>query len=83
MINSLTREQKDQFSEIFAELGESLDITESQHDAAVKSYQFVGNWLAAPESPLSPYRPKIEPQGSFLLGTMTQPVHEEDDLEID
>jgi hypothetical protein len=83
MANSLTLEQKEQFSEIFSELGESLDITKLQHEAAVNSYQFVGGWLAAAESPLSPYKPEIRPQGSFLLGTMTQPVHEDDDLDID
>jgi len=32
---------------------------------------------------LAPYHPEIEPQGSFLLGTMTRPIHEEDDLDVD
>lgn len=79
----LTLEQKEQFSIILEELGKSLDITKEQHDAAVKSYEFVGQWLSTPGSILSPYKPEILPQGSFLLGTMTKPVNEDDDLDID
>lgn len=79
----LTTEQKRQFSDILEELGKSLDITKEQHDAAVTSYEFVGKWLAAPESILSPYNPEILPQGSFMLGTMIKPIHEDDELDID
>lgn len=79
----LTTEQKKQFSAILEELGKSLDITKEQHDAAVTSYEFVGNWLAAPDSSLAPYKPEILPQGSFLLGTMIRPIHEDDELDID
>lgn len=76
-------EQKLQFSEIIEELGNYLDITENQHNDAVKSYKFVGEWLSAEGSPLSIYEPEILPQGSFMLGTMIQPVNPDDDLDID
>jgi hypothetical protein len=79
----LTREQEEQFQQIFEELGKSLDITEAQYNAAVKSYENVGNWLGREESPLAPYRPEISPQGSFLLGTSIRPVHEDDDFDVD
>ena len=79
----LSYEQTKQFNEILEELSKNLDITPAQYDAAVKSYQFVGDWLSRPESPLAPYAPEIEPQGSFLIGTMTRPIHEEDDLDVD
>jgi hypothetical protein len=79
----LTSQQKQQFNEIFEELGNSLDITQKQHEAAVTSYEFVAQWLAKPESPLAPYKPEILPQGSFLLGTMIRPIHEDDDLDLD
>lgn len=79
----LTSEERIQFSEILDELGKVLDISPSQHEAAVKSYEFVGNWLSAPDSPLSLYYPEVRPQGSFLLGTMIKPVHEDDELDID
>ncbi|MGC4100880.1 nucleotidyltransferase domain-containing protein [Ferruginibacter sp.] len=79
----LSFDQNKQFHEILEELSRNLDITPAQYEAAVKSYQFVGDWLSRPESPLAPYLPEIEPQGSFLLGTMTRPIHEEDDLDVD
>ncbi|MCB0521901.1 MAG: nucleotidyltransferase [Gelidibacter sp.] len=79
----LTREQKEQFSEILEKLGESLDITKSQYDAAVESYGAVARFLADKDSPLNPYFPAIRPQGSFMLGTMIQPICKDDDLDID
>jgi len=79
----LSSEEKKQFSEILETLGETLDIFESQYDAAVRSYGAVGEWLAKPESSLAPYKPVIRPQGSFMLGTMIKPICEEDDLDID
>lgn len=79
----LSPDQKKQFSEIMEELGKVLDITKEQHDAAVKSYEFVGEWLSDSQSSLSTYKPEILPQGSFMLGTMIKPVHEDDELDID
>ncbi|MCX6132628.1 MAG: nucleotidyltransferase [Ignavibacteriales bacterium] len=79
----LTSEQSKQFGDILEELGKTLDITKSQHDAAVTSYQFVGDWLAREGSPLAKYLPEILPQGSFLFGTMTRPENENDELDID
>ena len=79
----LTAEEKNSFDEIFETLGETLDITETQYDAAVSSYRAVGDWLAKPESSLAPYNPLIHPQGSFMLGTMIKPICDEDDLDID
>lgn len=79
----LTTDQKKQFNEIFEELGKSLDITTTQYESAVTSYQFVGDWLSRSESPLAPYNPEILPQGSFLLGTMIKPIHPDDDLDVD
>jgi|ERR1051326_189598 hypothetical protein len=79
----LTLEQTSQFSDILEEFGKALDITEAQHDAVVKSYRFVGEWLADEASQLARYKPDILPQGSFLFGTMTKPESEADDLDID
>jgi len=79
----LTLEQKEQFSEILEEFGKTLDITKSQYEAAVRSYQFVAEWLSEANSPLAPYSPEILPQGSFLLQTMIQPISSEDELDID
>lgn len=79
----LSEGQKQQFSEILETLGETLDITETQYNTAVSSYKAVGEWLAKPESALSPYSPEIRPQGSFMLGTMIKSINEKDDLDID
>jgi len=83
MSNKLTNQQKTQFNEILEELGRNLDITETQHNAVAKSYDAVGLHLAKHDSPLGKYAPEILPQGSFMLGTMIQPIHEDDDLDID
>lgn len=79
----LNPEQKKQFSELLEELGQTLDISESQYETAVKSYRAVGDQLSKEGSALAPYEPEILPQGSFLLGTMVRPVNENDDLDID
>lgn len=79
----LTQEQKKEFSDILETLGENLDITETQFKAAVTSYKTVGEWLSKGDSELANYNPEVKPQGSFILGTMIQPITEEDDLDID
>ena len=79
----LTIAQKDQFSEILEELGNTLDISETQYNTVVKSYEAVGTWLSKEDSSLAPYKPEILPQGSFMLGTMIKPVNEKDDLDVD
>lgn len=79
----ITNEVKSQFNKIFEEIGKDLDITETQYNNAVKSYKAVGSWLADDNSLLSPYKPEILPQGSFLLGTMIKPINEKDDLDVD
>ncbi len=78
-----TLEQQKQFSEILEELGNVLDITETQHKAVVKSYEAVGKCLSKEDSSLAPFEPEILSQGSFMLGTMVQPIHDKDDLDID
>ncbi len=79
----ITNEMKSQFNQIFDEIGNDLDITETQYNNAVRSYKAVGSWLADANSLLSPYKPEILPQGSFLLGTMIKPVNDNDDLDVD
>jgi hypothetical protein len=79
----LTREQKKKFNAILEELGSTLDISQTEFDAAVQSYQAVGKHLSDANSSLSPYNPEILPQGSFLLGTTIKPINKTDDLDID
>lgn len=79
----LTQHQKQEFTEILDELGENLDITEAQFNAAVTSYNAVGNWLCNDNSLLNKYSPSVKPQGSFLIGTAIQPYTEGQDIDID
>lgn len=79
----LTTEQKKQFSDILEELGQTLDISETQFNAAVQSYNAVAKQLSKEGSILERYKPEIRPQGSFLLGTMIKPINEDDDVDID
>ncbi|MGO1597091.1 MAG: nucleotidyltransferase domain-containing protein [Sphingobacterium sp.] len=75
--------QKEQFTDILETLAENLSITETQHNAAVKSYNAVGNWLSKDDSLLMPYNPQVKPQGSFIIGTTIQSINPDDDIDLD
>lgn len=79
----LTREQKEQFTEILDELGSSLDISETEFNAAVQSYNAVGEWLCSNNSLLKPYNPTLKPQGSMILGTTVKPINKKIDMDLD
>lgn len=76
-------EKKLQLSDILEEIAEVLDITQSQHEAAVSRYEAVGKWLGKEGSPLEKYNPEIYPQGSFRLGTVIKPITGKDEYDID
>ncbi|MEW7280214.1 nucleotidyltransferase [Aquimarina sp. 2201CG1-2-11] len=76
-------EHKDLLNKILEFLGGELDITKTQFESAVKSYQAVAEQLTKDNSALLPYKPKILPQGSFMLGTMVKPVVEGSKLDVD
>ena len=78
----ITPEVKKELGNIFALLSQSLDITKTQYDNLVKSYSAVGKYLEA-DPVFAPYHPLITPQGSLRLGTIIQPINEDDDLDVD
>ncbi len=78
-----TDAQKQQFSKIFANIADSLDIPESRYKEAVSRYESTGKWLDANDSKLHIYKPTIYPQGSFRLGTMVKPINDADEYDID
>lgn len=82
MIKNLTKEQKEEFSSIFDDMGKSLDISQSQYETITQSYQAVGKWLSEGEL-IKALKPEIRPQGSFMLGTAIKPVNKNDDIDID
>ncbi len=75
--------QKIEINKILEELGKELDISKSEHEMAVKSYEAVGDWLSKDTSPLNVYNPQILPQGSFMLGTVVKPIDPESDIDVD
>lgn len=80
----ITNEQKiAQYGDILEELGRSLDLTDKQVQEAKDRYKAVGNYLQREDSTLAVLNPSIEPQGSFLLGTMIKPINEEGQYDID
>ncbi len=82
MYNRLSNEQKEEFEKIILALGETLDITETQYNALVQSYNAVGKYLQG-DLELGVYDPLVSPQGSLRLGTIIQPVNEGDDMDVD
>lgn len=82
MTQYLKKSQRDEFTKIFEGIAKNLDITKTQFDNLVKSYNAVGEYLQ--NSPdFKDYDPVITPQGSLRLGTIIQPINEEDDLDVD
>ncbi len=64
-------------------LAEKLDISDTHHLAAERSYKSVGTWLSRPESAVAKYVPAIYSQGSFRLGTVIRPPTDEDCFDLD
>lgn len=81
MIN-ITPELNRELGNIFMLLSQSLDITKTQYNNLVKSYDAVGKYLEA-DPIFAPYHPVVTPQGSLRLGTIIQPINEDDDLDVD
>ena len=69
--------------DVLEHVAEGLDIPESRYDAAKRRYESLGDWLGRNESELSGYDLKIFPQGSVLLGTVTRPIRETEQYDID
>lgn len=81
-MTNITPELRESLNKIFMALSQNLDITKTQYDNLVRSYGAVGKYLE--EDPaFAPYHPVISPQGSLRLGTIIQPVNEDDDLDVD
>lgn len=69
--------------DILEAMADALDIPPSKFEEAKSRYEAIGNWLDRPESTLSGYHPAISPQGSFLLGTVTRPLTQAEEYDVD
>ena len=72
-----------QFSPILEAIAAALDIPESYFEIAVKRYESIGEWLERDGSIVAQYSPLIYPQGSFLLGTVTKPISNKQEYDLD
>lgn len=69
--------------DVLEEIADALDIPQSQYEEAKSRYESIGDWLGRDESTLSRYDPAISPQGSFLLGTVTRPLANAEEYDVD
>ncbi|WP_437656745.1 nucleotidyltransferase [Sorangium sp. So ce1182] len=65
------------------DLAEELEIPDSRYEAAVRSYNSVGNWLRRSASVFAKTHVDVYSQGSFRLGTAIRPVTDEEDYDLD
>ena len=72
-----------QASPLLEAIADALDISESHYTQVVKLYESLGAWLERDESIVACYMPKIYPQGSFLLGTVTKPISDTEAYDLD
>lgn len=64
-------------------LAAELDISPTAQQEAIDRYTAVSKWLGKPGTALAPFDPELYPQGSFMLGTVTRPVNEGEEIDID
>lgn len=69
--------------DILEAMADALDIPPSKFEEAKNRYEAIGNWLDRPESAIAQYNPSISPQGSFLLGTVTRPLTDTEEYDVD
>ena len=82
MINTFTVEKRKELNNLFQQIAEGLDITETQFNNLVRSYNAVGKYLEDDDT-FKAYRPVVTPQGSLRLGTIIQPITEDGDIDVD
>jgi hypothetical protein len=80
---TMTRIYRTDISFMLDEIANLITISDSLFRSAEEKYQAVGMWLGEDRSPLAVYSPIIYPQGSFLIGTVTKPLGERDEYDID
>jgi len=59
-----------------------LQLTDTQYDAAERSYTTVGEWLGDPDGRLAIASPEVFAQGSMALGTTVKP-REREEFDVD
>jgi hypothetical protein len=83
MIDTLSLSHRQQAGAALEKLARSIDLTDRQYQDAIERYEAVGRFLADPLGSLAIYKPKLVPQGSFRIGTVVRPDHEECEFDVD
>ena len=69
--------------DVLEEIANALDIPPSKFEEAKERYESLGTWLDRPESTLTAHDPAVSPQGSFSLGTVTRPLTNTEEYDVD
>lgn len=73
-------ESKQNIDKMLRKIGKEIEISKTEHEKAVKSYNAVGTFI---DNNIPQYDIKVVPQGSFRLGTVIKPITDEDEYDID
>ena len=73
-------ENKQNIDKMLRKIAKEIEISKTEYEKAVKSYNAVGTFI---DNNIPQYDIKIVPQGSFRLGTVTKPITDEDEYDID
>ena len=60
-----------------------LDIPKSYYEKAVARHKSLGEWLCRPQSKVAAFEPRVFPQGSFRHGTVTRPLSDTEEYDLD
>ena len=70
-------------SQLLESIAKALDISDSHYQQAKQRYEAIGKWLERDESKIARYNPETSPQGSFALGTVTRPILNIEQYDLD
>ena len=62
---------------------EHIEIPRSYYEKAIARHKSLGEWLCRPASGLAAYNPHVSPQGSFRYGTVTRPLVQTQEYDLD
>lgn len=71
---------KENLNTLYEKIAQSIDISDKLFDQAKEYYEKLGAWMDK-ETPN--YKITVYTQGSFALGTITKPITEKDDYDLD
>ncbi len=60
-----------------------IDIPKSLYEKAAARHRSLGEWLCRESSAVRHLNPDVRPQGSFRFGTVTRPLHEDNEYDLD